>query len=187
MENSCFVYKHTNMENGLVYYGIAEDFETRWDDGFGYQTNRRFWKDIVKYGWNNFKHEIIFENISRDSARFFEGMLIQETQSYLPENGYNQNLGERMQYREVNPDADLEINENSCRPRRGRSGVPVYYDGKIYLTIKELCDEISEDSTVISQMLNPNSPRKLAPYLEAKGLRYASDTEIQKYCESIDS
>lgn len=88
---------------------------------------------------------------------------------------------------EVNPDADLEINENLCRPRRGRSGVPVYYDGKIYLTIKELCDEIGEDSTVISQMLNPNSPRKIAPYLEAKGLRYASDTEIQKYCESIDN
>ena len=47
MENNNVVYKHTNLENGLVYYGIAEDYIARWNDGFGYQNNRQFWNDIV--------------------------------------------------------------------------------------------------------------------------------------------
>lgn len=83
MENNNVVYKHTNLENGLVYYGIADDYLARWNDGFGYQSNKQFWNDIVKYGWKNFKHEIIFENLSREDAKFYEGLLIQETQSYL--------------------------------------------------------------------------------------------------------
>ena len=67
---------------------------------------------------------------------------------------------------------------------RGRFGVPVYYAGKIYLTMKELCDEIGEDNLVVSQMLNPNSPRKVAPHLAANGLRYATDDEIKAYYQS---
>ena len=181
MENNNVVYKHTNLENGLVYYGIAEDYIARWNDGFGYQNNRQFWNDIVKYGWKNFKHEIIFENLSREEAKFYEGLLIQETQSYLPENGYNQNLGERMEYKEIEVGDSIS---DARRPRNGRGGVPVYYAGKIYLTMKELCDEIGEDNLVVSQMLNPNSPRKVAPHLAANGLRYATDDEIKAYYQS---
>lgn len=186
MEGNSFVYKHTNMENGFVYYGIADDYLSRWNDGFGYQNNKRFWSDIVKYGWKNFKHEIMFENISREQAKFFEGMLIQETQSYLPENGYNQNLGERMAYREIEINSDeIEfVAEENRRPRNGRGGVPVYYAGKIYLTTKELCEEIGEDSLAVSQMLNPNAARKMSPYLSANGLRYATDEEIEAYYQT---
>ena len=184
MENNNVVYKHTNLENGLVYYGIAEDYIARWSDGFGYQNNRQFWSDIVKYGWKNFKHEIIFENLSRDEAKFYEGLLIQETQSYLPENGYNQNLGERMEYKEVEVDDSVSDVVDARRPRNARGGVPVYYSGKIYLTMKELCDEIGEDNLAVSQMLNPNSPRRVAPHLAANGLRYATDDEIKAYYQS---
>lgn len=187
MENNSFVYKHTNMENGLVYYGIADDYLSRWNDGFGYQNNKLFWNDIVKYGWKNFKHEIMFENISREQAKFYEGMLIQETQSYLPENGYNQNLGERMEYREIITEEQGNVVEINRRPRNGRSGVPVYYAGKIYLTMKELCEEIGEDSLAVSQMLNPNSPRRIAPHLSANGLRYATDEEILAYYQNANN
>lgn len=179
------VYKHTNMKNGLIYYGIAEDYLSRWNDGFGYQSNKFFWNDIVRYGWENFKHEIIFENISEEDARFFEGLLIQETQSYLPENGYNQNLGERMMYKEINVSDFTNKAEEIKRPRNGRGGVPVFYDGKIYLTIKDLCDEIDEDALAISQMLNPNAARKLSVHLRQKGLRYATDEEILNYYKEI--
>ena len=69
-------------------------------------------------------------------------------------------------------------------PTTVSGGVPVYYAGKIYLTMKELCDEIGEDNLVVSQMLNPNSPRKVAPHLAANGLRYATDDEIKAYYQS---
>lgn len=184
MENNNVVYKHTNLENSLVYYGIADDYLARWNDGFGYQGNKQFWNDIVKYGWKNFKHEIIFENLSREDAKFYEGLLIQETQSYLPENGYNQNLGERMEYKEIEVDGNSSNVVEAKRPRNGRGGVPVYYGGKIYLTMKELCDEIREDNLAISQMLNPNYPRRVAPHLAANGLRYATDDEIRNYYQT---
>lgn len=179
MENTCYVYKHTNLENGLVYYGIADDYMSRWNDGFGYQNNTYFWNDIVRYGWKNFKHEIIFKDISREEAKFYEGMLIQETQSYLPENGYNQNIGQMMKYEEVIIDDTENVRINNGRPRSGRGGTPVYYDGKIYLTMKEFCDETGEDAMSVSQMLNPNSSRRLAVHLQAKGLRYATEDEVQ--------
>lgn len=185
MENNNVVYKHTNLENGLVYYGIADDYLARWSDGFGYQSNKQFWNDIVKYGWKNFKHEIIFENLSREDAKFYEGLLIQETQSYLPENGYNQNLGERMEYKEIEVDENSTSSDSNKRPRNGRGGTPVYYSGKIYLTMRELCDEIGEDSLAMSQMLNPNSPRRIAPHLAENGLRYATDDEIKEYYRSV--
>lgn len=183
MENNNVVYKHTNPENGLVYYGIAEDYLERWDNGFGYQANKQFWNDIVKYGWRNFKHEIIFENLTREEAKFYEGLLIQETQSYLPENGYNQNIGERMEYKEIKIDNDNSDNYTR-RLRVGRTGIPVHYAGKIYSTIKELCDEIGEDNLTVSQMLNPNCTRKIAPHLATNGLRYATDEEIINYYQT---
>lgn len=176
-EGSYVVYKHTNIENGLVYYGIAENYETRWSNGMGYQSNAYFWADIVKYGWKNFRHEIMFENLSRERALFYEGMLIQETESYLPENGYNQNMGRRMEYKEIVIDADNNVIEQR-RKRPGRSGTPVYYDGKVFLTIREFCDEYSEDTLAVSQMLSPNCARKIPFRLADKGLRYATDEEV---------
>lgn len=186
MENNYCVYKHTNLETGKIYYGISENYLFRWNDGVGYQTNLLFWKDIIKYGWKNFKHEIIFESLTREKAKFYEGMLIQETQSYLPENGYNQNIGERMKYKEILIDsAEEELETTYQRKRNGRGGTPVFYNEKIYLTIKELCDEIDEDSVALAQMLNPNTPRKISAHLKDGGFRYATDTEIEDYYKSL--
>ena len=95
-----------------------------------------------------------------------------------------------MEYREIIVDEDINSNENRLqftkRPRNGRGGVPVYCNGKVYLTIKDLADEVGEESLVISQMLNPNSPRKISPYFVEKGLRYATDEEICNFYKIND-
>ena len=61
------VYKHT-APNGKVYIGItSHSIEGRWrKDGSGYKLNNHFWNAIQKYGWNNFKHEILFENLMKE-------------------------------------------------------------------------------------------------------------------------
>ena len=64
-EQNYSVYKHTNLQTGKVYYGVSQSPVDRWNDGNGYSSNPLFWKDIIAYGWRNFKHEIIFKNLKK--------------------------------------------------------------------------------------------------------------------------
>lgn len=76
--NDWTVYKHT-LPDGKVYIGITSLSPTeRWDNGLGYKDQHRFFKHIVKYGWDNIKHEIIVNGISEQTARLLEKELIVE-------------------------------------------------------------------------------------------------------------
>ena len=91
------VYKHTNKSNGKCYIGITKKTnpQRRWGkNGYNYKTsnNSRFAKAIVKYGWDNFEHEIIEKNIaSLKEANERERYWIKFHDSY--HNGYNSTLG----------------------------------------------------------------------------------------------
>ena len=64
------VYKHT-FPNGKVYIGITSKKKPnqRWESGIGYSKNQIvMYNAIQKYGWDNIKHEILFENLSKDDA-----------------------------------------------------------------------------------------------------------------------
>ena len=65
MENGYTVYRHI-CPNNKMYIGITRKKpEDRFLNGQGYFDNKKFYKDIKKYGWDNIKHEILFENLSR--------------------------------------------------------------------------------------------------------------------------
>lgn len=85
-----FVYKHT-VPNGKVYIGItcSIDVDFRWRDGFGYTKNKPFYSDIEKYGWDNIKHEILYNGLSPVEAQRVERSLIKEYNSIDPQYGYN--------------------------------------------------------------------------------------------------
>ena len=84
------VYLHRNKVNGKVYVGITSKApERRWRNGFGYSDQSLFWKAIVKYGWDNFEHEILFENLTQDDAELLERLLISKYRSNEREFGYN--------------------------------------------------------------------------------------------------
>ncbi len=62
------VYKHTS-PNGKVYIGITRQNPIkRWMNGKGYAHNTHFYNAILKYGWSNFRHEILFTGLTREDA-----------------------------------------------------------------------------------------------------------------------
>lgn len=84
------VYQHINLINNKRYIGITQqNIKKRWQNGFGYQTQRLFWRAIQKYGWNNFKHEVLFCNLTQKEAEMFEVELIKYYKSNNKKYGYN--------------------------------------------------------------------------------------------------
>ena len=86
------VYMHV-FPNGKKYIGITRgDIAERWKNGFGYKTQFVF-TAIVKYGWDNIEHRILFTNLSKADACQKEKELIAKYKTTINENGYNVDLG----------------------------------------------------------------------------------------------
>lgn len=94
------VYKHTSPSN-KIYIGITFNPKRRWYDGNGYLHKRKdgkynqplFARAILKYGWDNFTHEILEDNLSKERACELEKKYIQEYDSTNPQKGYNISFG----------------------------------------------------------------------------------------------
>lgn len=88
-ENNYCVYGHRNKINGKWYIGqtgYGDNPEKRWGkDGERYAAY--FGHAIKKYGWNNFEHIILKENLIKKEADWWEKYYIKHYNS--KENGYN--------------------------------------------------------------------------------------------------
>lgn len=93
MEKEFVVYKHTTPSN-KVYIGItSQSCQKRWIHGDGYTGNTYFYRAIQHYGWENIKHEILFEHLSEKEAKNIEMRLIKEYNSTSNQYGYNKTEG----------------------------------------------------------------------------------------------
>lgn len=89
-ERKYCVYKHTNKINGKVYIGqTCNKPERRWNKGQGYKGSTYFYLAILKYGWDNFEHEILFNCLTLEEANKLEKELIEEYNSTDRKYGYN--------------------------------------------------------------------------------------------------
>lgn len=116
MLNTYSVYMHT-APNGKVYVGITKRNPIyRWANGFGYKTQIVFFRAITKYGWDNFKHEILFSGLSKEQAEQKEVELIREHRSFDRAFGYNVEYG-GMCNEKHSPETRLKISMSN----KGRS------------------------------------------------------------------
>lgn len=84
---------HTS-PSGKRYVGITKQKpEQRWGKGKNYKNNSYFTGAIEKYGWDNFKHEILFEVDSLEEAKVLEIETIAKYHSDEREFGYNLSKG----------------------------------------------------------------------------------------------
>lgn len=87
------VYKHTSPD-GRVYIGLTKnDPLLRWENGHGYKNNTYFTRSIKKYGWENFKHDILYDNLTEERAKQLEIKLIAEYKSNQRKFGFNISSG----------------------------------------------------------------------------------------------
>ncbi len=86
------VYCHTS-PSGKKYYGITKNPRKRWGNGSGYSRNPHFHNAIVKYGWDNFTHEILHEGLSWEAAGELERQYIEAYHTNDFEYGYNRSVG----------------------------------------------------------------------------------------------
>ena len=91
-EKIWYVYKHTNKNNNKCYMGItSQQPQKRWKNGLGYYNHIKFYNAIKKYGWNNFQHKILYQNLTIQEAQKKEQELISYYDSL--NNGYNATQG----------------------------------------------------------------------------------------------
>jgi len=71
------VYVHISPSN-KVYVGItSKTAKQRWRNGKGYKRHQPlFYNAILKYGWDNFIHKVLFNNITEKDAKLIEIDLI---------------------------------------------------------------------------------------------------------------
>lgn len=90
------VYKHTNLINNKVYIGQTSyaNPEKRWGKyGQKYSTCTFFYSAILKYGWDNFNHEILETNLTSEEANEKEKYYINLYKSNQEDFGYNLTSG----------------------------------------------------------------------------------------------
>ena len=93
-EENYKLYVHTS-PSGRQYVGITrqEPAEKRWQHGAkNYANNVYFCRAILKYGWENFSHEVICDGMSKEEAALAERMLISVLGTRAPY-GYNETDG----------------------------------------------------------------------------------------------
>lgn len=83
---------HTCVINNKKYIGITNQtpYTNRFStNGSGYKTSTKFWNAIQKYGWNNFIHCVLEENLTKEEACNKEVLYIKQYKTTEDEFGYN--------------------------------------------------------------------------------------------------
>lgn len=114
------IYAHINKYNNKIYIGQtkSKELNKRWLNGFGYKNNSHFWNAIQKYGWNNFEHLVLIENLSLDMANIIEEELIRKYKTTNPQYGYNLKSGGLNNY--LSDDTKRKISKANKGRGKGR-------------------------------------------------------------------
>lgn len=89
------VYVHINKINNKMYVGLtSQTLEKRSGvNGCGYKQAPKFYKEIEEFGWENFEHIILKDNLTRNEGAAVEREYIKLFATQDPEFGYNTAAG----------------------------------------------------------------------------------------------
>lgn len=87
-----YIYKYTNLINGKIYIGKTYRLNKRKYEHKHREVNTYFHNALKKYGFENFKYEVIAQTDNDKTLNFLETYYIRKFNSFI-ENGYNLTRG----------------------------------------------------------------------------------------------
>lgn len=73
-----------------MYIGLSRNLKERWrSNGNKYKGSHYFYYAIQKYGWDNFEHTVLYDNLTEQEAKNLEIELIAKYQTQNSKYGYN--------------------------------------------------------------------------------------------------
>ena len=90
LKNYYTIYRHIS-PSGKSYIGVTREINlnTRWENGHGYDSCPLMHNAIKKYGWDNFQHEILEDNVPIENINEREKYWILFYKSNNRDFGYN--------------------------------------------------------------------------------------------------
>lgn len=171
IEKRFAVYCHTNLINSKKYIGITcQSLSQRWRNGNGYKSSPHFYSAIKKYGWDNFSHEVLYENLTQKAAEQKEVELIKKYQTRNREFGYNIAAGGKVMCGKDSPCYGRKhTKETRLKMSKARKGIPHTEEFKKMLSQKlkgrvfsaETREKMSKNHYKCSGKDNPAYGRKL--------------------------
>lgn len=157
MSEEYLIYKHTSPSN-KVYIGITSQTpEKRWHGGANYSGQPYFYNAIRKYGWDNFKHEIIRSGLTEEEAKIAERKLIKRYDSRNREFGYNATPGG-----DISPMKSMQARAKSSASHKGKAMLPqtraALLNSRLGISLSE--DHKSKISSSISELWKDPEYRK---------------------------
>lgn len=180
MENQKYcVYMHINKINKKKYIGITcKNPKIRWNNGKGYRHNEYFYRAIIKYGWENFDHIILYSALSKTDACELEIKLIKQFNTQDHNYGYNiMGGGEhslhteesrmKMRGRHLDELSKKNIGLNNPLARK------VYCEGNLYISVRECAKRYGVNENSMRDWLKGRTatPEKFYLY----NLRYSDE------------
>lgn len=187
-KNYC-VYKHTNKLNGKVYIGLTgRKPEYRWNNGNGYKHSPYFYSAIQKYGWDNFYHEIIKDNITEQEAQDLEIYLISKYNSTNREFGYNTLLGGNLGTLgvEMSEETRKKMSESRTGEKNHFYGKTHSKESKLKMANAKLGKYCGENSWNYGKHASDETRRKMSEVFKGRNSRGDSHLATKVYCVEID-
>ena len=160
MDKKYVVYQHVTPDN-MYYFGATQNVERRWSRNGAEYKRTALQPYIEKFGWDNIKHIVLFENQTKENALWIEDFLITTARedgvcinknrsgNVSKEEGYNKN---QMKYlREQNHENEVrkqkqyyETNKDKIREYREQNKDKIKEQSKQYREQNK--DKIKEQS-----------------------------------------
>jgi len=189
------VYCHTNIVNGKRYIGITcQKLSQRFRNGKGYKSSPHFNNAIKLYGWDNFQHEVLYENLTENEAKQKEIELITKYNTRNHKFGYNITPGGEGFSGKDNPwygkHHSEETKQKMSKDRKGkpkseswRKKISESEKGKV--VSEETKRKMSKNHADVSGMNNPRYGCKLSQEMIDKLVKSSKTPEaIQKMKEN---